>query len=205
MRILLIEDQLLVRAGLCALLSNVTGADVFEATNKSDALAAFRKANPDIVIISNSIQGSSAPELMKRLKSERPHANILILAASSEPIYAAHALDGGARGFISKRSSSAEFITAVRKVADGQRFIDSETAAVLAAKRVVTAGVLDQLTLRQVEILRLIGRGNNMRSIASHIGVSYKTIANTCSAIKAKLGLTRTIDLIRLAMDLERT
>jgi two-component system, NarL family, invasion response regulator UvrY len=121
----------------------------------------------------------------------------------AEPIYAARALRLGARGYVSKSAGADELVTAVKKVAEGGRYVEREIAGELAFTQLSAEDPLQQLTMREIEILRLLGEGNSLTEIAQTIGVAYKTVANTCSIIKSKLGVERTADLIRVSMEMK--
>lgn len=204
MRILLIDDQTLVRQGLRCLLASLPGAHVNEAATAAEGLASFRKAKPDVVILSNSLERTSGPEFLKRLLKEQPQARVLMLGHANDRLYAVRSLQAGARGFISRHASSSELIGAVQRLLEGRKYIDKEMAAVLVGKSLAGGkDVLDSLTMREIEIIRLLGQGKSMKAIATHLGIAYKTVANACSALKSKLALKRTADLIRLAIELE--
>ena len=88
----------------------------------------------------------------------------------------------------------------MRAASEGRRFIEPEVAHELALRHVAAGGKLDRLTARELEILRLLGDGKSLTEIANALGVSYKTVANTSSLMRTKLGATRMADLIRLAV-----
>ena len=90
----------------------------------------------------------------------------------------------------------------LRRVCDGGTYVERELATEMAAGPASGGDPLQQLTTREMEILRLLGDGRSMSQIAETLGVSYKTIANTCSIMKTKLGLERTADLIRMSIEL---
>jgi DNA-binding NarL/FixJ family response regulator len=117
----------------------------------------------------------------------------------AEPLYARRALEAGAVGYVSKNAAPDELLTAVRRVASGRRYVEAEIAQALA----LGAGAenLDALNLRELEIMRLLAGGASLAEIAAALGVGYKTVANTLSLIKSKLGVARTADLVRLAID----
>ena len=94
----------------------------------------------------------------------------------------------GARGYVSKSAGADELVTAVKKVAEGGRYVEREIAGELAFTQLSAEDPLQQLTMREIEILRLLGEGNSLTEIAQAIGVAYKTVANTCCIIKSKLG-----------------
>ncbi len=91
----------------------------------------------------------------------------------------------------------------MRRVIDGGRYVEADIAQGLALKTAGTANpnLMEQLTERDLEIMRLLGDGRSLSDIAAALGISYKTVANTCSQIKAKLGVARTADLVRLSIE----
>jgi DNA-binding NarL/FixJ family response regulator len=116
-----------------------------------------------------------------------------------EPVYADRALSLGARGYVSKNAAPDELRTAIQRVAAGLTYIEGEIAQQLAAR---TGDQRQQLNERDLEILRLLGEGRSFTEIAAVLNLGYKTVANTASMIKTKLGVTRTADLIRLAVEM---
>jgi len=129
-------------------------------------------------------------------------ARILVLSMHAEPLYAARAMELGARGYLSKNASADELLTAVRRVMEGSRYIENEIAQELALQKVTSGRDLPDLNERDLEIMRLLAEGMSLAEIADALSVSYKTVANACSRIKAKLGVTRTSELVRLATTL---
>jgi len=119
----------------------------------------------------------------------------------AEALYATRALRAGAVGYLSKNASPEELLEAVRRVAEGGRYIEAEIAQGLALQAAETGNPKERLTERDHEIMRLLGDGQSLSDIANALGVSYKTVANTCSQIKAKLGVARTVDLVRLSIE----
>ena len=114
---------------------------------------------------------------------------------------AARALDAGAAGYVSKNASPDELIAAVQRVAAGGRYVEGEIAQALALQGAALGQPIGQLSAREMEIMRLLASGNSLAEIAEALGASYKTIANTCTLIKSKLGVARTADLVRLAIE----
>jgi two-component system, NarL family, invasion response regulator UvrY len=202
MKILIIDDHLVVREGLCRLLSPVLDISVQEATSTRDALIAFRKDRPDLVLLDLNLPNSSGLELLKRLILEDKEARILVFSMHAEPIYAVHALKAGARGYVSKSAPVEELLTAVRCVADGGQYIEPEIAFNIVQTRHLGNDPFQELTTRETDIMRLLGEGKDLRTIAEQLGVTYKTIANACTVIKGKLGVQRTADLIRLTFQM---
>jgi len=201
MNILLVDDHAVVRAGVRRLLATEASVSIREAKSSDEALDACRRERPDLVILDLKLPGSSGLELLRRLVQLDKSVRILVLSMHSEPVYAARALQAGARGYISKSAAAEELVEAVRQVGKGGRYIEPEIAVELAVGKLSGADPLHQLTAREVDILRLLGEGKTYTQIAAALGVSYKTVANLSSAIKAKLAVETTADLIRLSVE----
>jgi two-component system, NarL family, invasion response regulator UvrY len=202
MKILIIDDHLVVREGLRRLLSSTLDISVHEATSTQEALVAFRAHRPDLVLLDLNLPNSSGLELLRRLILEDKRAHILVFSMHAEPIYVVHALKEGARGYVSKSASIDELVTAVKLVASGHRYIEREIASDIALTRYSSNDPFQQLTTREIDIMRLLGEGKDLKAISDLLGVAYKTIANSCTVIKGKLGVRRTADLIRLTFDM---
>lgn len=201
-KILLVDDHVVVREGVRRLLLDLPGITVLEAGNGQDALAIFRSKPIDIVLLDLNLAGIGGLELLRRMLKENAKARIIIFSMHSEPLYAARALRLGAKGYVSKSAASEELLIAIRKVSEGGHYVERELASQLAVSSYGGQDPLQQLSTREMEILRLLGEGRSMSQIADALGVSYKTIANTCSLMKSKLGLDRTADLIRTSIEL---
>ncbi len=202
MRILLVDDHVIVRAGLRNLLSTLSGTEISEAATGRDALLRLRQDRPDLVLLDLNVPGIGGLELLRRMLLEDTAARILVLSMHAEALYAARAMELGAHGYLSKNASAEELLTAVRRVMAGSRYIENEIAQELALQKASSGGDLQDLTERDLEIMRLLAEGMSMAEIADALGIGYKTVANACSHIKAKLGVTRTSELVRLAMTL---
>lgn len=204
MKILMVDDHVVVREGVRRLLQTVPGAIIIEASNGEQAMAAFRAEQPDIVLLDLNLPGVGGLELLRRFKSERSGVRVIIFSMHADPLYASRALQSGARGYVSKGASAEELVTAVQKVAEGGRYVDREIASEVALGRSMGQDPMQQLTMREIEILRLLGEGRSLAEIAEALGVAYKTVANNCALIKDKLGVDRTADLIRLSIERKR-
>jgi DNA-binding NarL/FixJ family response regulator len=202
MKILLVDDHVIVRAGLRNLLSTLSGTEISEAATGRDALLRLRQDRPHLVLLDLNVPGIGGLELLRRMLLEDKAARILVLTMHAEPLYAARAMELGARGYLSKNASAEELLTAVRRVVEGGRYIENEIAQELALQKVTSDRDLQDLTERDLEIMRLLAEGMSLTEISDALGIGYKTVANACSHIKAKLGVTRTSELVRLAMTL---
>ncbi len=202
MKILLVDDHAIVREGVRRLLATMPDVTVEEADDGLKALAKFKSERPDLCLVDLNLSGIAGLELIRRLLAEDKSAKIIVFSMHAEPIYAARALRLGARGYVSKSAASDELTTAIEKVAKGGRYVERELASELAVGQYSGDDPLNILTAREIDILRLLGDGKSLTEIANAMGVSYKTIANSCSLIKGKLGLERTADLIRISLQL---
>jgi DNA-binding NarL/FixJ family response regulator len=198
MNILLVDDHAIVRAGVRRLLAAEADVSILEAKSSEEALDAFRREQPDLVILDLNLPGSSGLGLLHRLVLLDKSMRILVLSMHSEPVYVARALQAGAHGYVSKSATPEEFIEAVRQVGKGGHYIERDIAVQLAVSKLWGIDPLDQLTAREIDILRLLGEG---KTFAAALGVSYKTVANSSSAIKGKLAVGTTADLIRLSIE----
>jgi DNA-binding NarL/FixJ family response regulator len=200
MSILLVDDHALVRAGLKRLLSSLDLGEVLEAADGREALALLRARKPRLVVLDLNLPGLGGLELLRRM-IQAGAESVLVLTMHAEPLYAKRALEAGAAGYMTKNASPDELITAVRRVTAGGRYVEAELAQALAAPGAGRRQSLDNLTARELEIMRLLAKGASLAEIAEAVGVGYKTVANNCGQIKSKLGVSRTADLVRLAIE----
>ena len=201
MKVLIVDDHPVVRAGLCRLLSNESETEIVEAADGESAVSVFRDLQPDLVILDLNLPGISGLEVIGRIKNEHPTACVLVMSMYDTPFYVARILESGARGYVSKVAPPEQILEAIRRVAAGRTYIEHEIAQELALRNVREAShPLQHLSRRDVEIMRLLADGGSLTEIARALGVSYKTVANQCSLLKGKLRVPRTADLVRLAL-----
>jgi two-component system invasion response regulator UvrY len=204
MNILLVDDHAILRAGLRKLLSSVYDGEVYEAANGREAVALALTKKLDLILLDLNLPDLGGLELLERLL-QVSSAAVLVLSMHAEPIYITRALDAGAHGYVSKAASPEELLNAIRKVVSGVRYVEAELAQALAAQPDVGDQPLQSLSSRDIELLRLLGAGRSLSEIAEALGLSYKTVANTFSTMKNKLGVVRTADLVRLALQANLT
>jgi DNA-binding NarL/FixJ family response regulator len=197
-KILIVDDHAIVRDGLARLLASDGNHQLSQAASGREALILARTQRPDLIVLDLNLPGLGGLELLRRL-IQAGAAKILILSMHAEPLYARRALEAGAQGYVSKNAAPDELLAAVRKVAAGGRYVEAEIAQDLALG--AGAETLDALSPRELEIMRLLAGGASLAEIAAALGVGYKTVANTLTLIKSKLGVARTADLVRLAIE----
>jgi DNA-binding NarL/FixJ family response regulator len=202
MKVLVVDDHVIVREGVRRLLAPMPEFIVTKAPTAREAATAFRSNRPDVVLLDLNLPNGSGLELLRRLLAEDKAAKVLIFSMHGEPLYVARALDAGARGYVSKSAPASELIAAIQKVAAGGHYVEHEIAAQLVVRRFSNDVSFDRLTTREADIMRQLGEGKSLAAIASALGVTYKTVANSCTIIKSKLGAERVADLIRLAIEL---
>ena len=200
MQILIVDDHPVVRAGLRRLLASEPGCDIREAADGKEALRLFRAHHPALVVLDLNLPGLGGLETIARLRRADRGARILVLSMHDDPIHVTRALRAGAAGYVSKGAAPEEILTAVRRVANGHTYLEHEIAEELAFSNLRERSPLQDLSSRDLEILRLLAAGCSLPQIADTLGISYKTVANNCSQIKGKLGASTTADLIRIAI-----
>jgi two-component system invasion response regulator UvrY len=201
MKILLVDDHALVRAGVKRLIATVLDAEILEAANGRDALNLVRGHPMNLVVLDMNLPGLGGLELLRRLM-ELDAGPVLVLSMHAEAIYIRRALDAGAAGYVTKNVSPDELLLAVRKVLGGGRYVEADLAQTLVVQNPTSPTGVDNLAPRELEIMRLLAKGCSLAEIAEAVGVGYKTVANSCSDLKAKLGVLRTADLVRLSLSM---
>jgi two-component system invasion response regulator UvrY len=201
-KVLVVDDHAVVRDGLRRLLVTLPNVEISEAASGREALSFVQRQPFDLILLDLHLPGIGGIELLRRLLLVGPSVRIIVFSMHAETMYAARALQAGARGYVSKNASPEELQIALRRVLDGGRYVEKEIAQELAVHGAVDSDPWNQLTERDLEILRLLSEGRSLAQIAAAIGLSYKTVANVCTQIKAKLGVTRTADLVRLSIEM---
>ncbi|MFO1102541.1 MAG: response regulator transcription factor [Methylocystis sp.] len=202
MRVLIVDDHPIIVSGCAAMLAGEGDIEVVDARDAETGLAAFTAEKPDVTVVDIGLPGVSGFELTRRILESDPAARIVIFSMNDDPIFAARAIQMGAKAYVTKNDDPYLLLTAVREVASGGVFLMPKIANRLAfEKSGAAASPLSALTARELEILRLLGRGLGMAEIAEATKVSYKTIANSCSIMKRKLGARTPMELMRIALE----
>jgi len=203
-RVLIVDDHPVVVSGCRSLFASDASVKIDEAGDAKSGLRAYMQKRPDVTIIDIKLPDVSGFELMRRIRKDDPGAKIIMFSMNDDPAFVVRAIDMGAQGYISKGDDPRLFVKAVRKVAAGEKFISPQLAeAVTFEGAAIKANPSAQMTARELEILRLLGRGDKIVEVAEALGVSYKTVANTTSLLKQKLGAKNHSDLVRIAVEME--
>jgi len=200
-KILIIDDHPIVRAGIRRLLAAEPEIEVREATNGREALSIYRELQPTLVILDLNLPGIGGLEVLTRLKAADPDARVLVLSMHDDEIHVTRTLRAGAAGYVTKNAPPEELLEAIGRVARGRTYIEREIAEGLVFASIrASSDPLKDLSSRDLEILRQLAEGRTLSQIADTMGIGYKTAANNCSRIKARLGVPSTADLIRIAI-----
>jgi two-component system response regulator NreC len=203
-RILLLDDHALMREGLRALLDRQDDLEVVgEASGLDEALAA--DVEPDVIVADLVLPDARGAEVVAGLHARYPDTQILVLTMVDNPADVHLTFAAGARGYILKEAASTELADAIRKVADGEDYLQPVMGAALAAMRpipdVAHAAADIGLTPREVEVLTLIALGHTSAEIALILHVSLRTIEHHRAGILRKLGARTRAELVRYATD----
>ena len=201
MRVLIVDDHPIIVAGCAAMLANEGDIEVFDARYAEAGFAAFVTHGPDAAVIDIALPGASGFELTRRILRFDPQARIVVFSMNDDPIFAARAIETGAKGYVTKNDDPYLLLRALREVMAGGVFLMPRIANRLATSDNGAANPLDSLSARELEILHMLGRGLGMAEIAEATRLSYKTIANSCALMKRKLGARTPVELARIAME----
>ncbi len=176
-----------------------------EADNAYDAIRQVAALRPDICIVDISLNGADGLELTKDLKGRHPSLPVLVLSVFDECIYAERALRAGASGYLMKSESAAKLIDAIRRVLRGDIYLSDRSASkilsgLVGSKYREDQYSIDQLTDRELQVFRCIGKGMNTSEIADSLLISVKTVEAHREHIKRKLNLKRSSELLRFAI-----
>src|SRR5213596_1181804 len=205
-RIVIVDDHPLFRKGLEQLIhSDGAFAVCGEASNASEAMDVIRKLDPDLAIVDVSLPGANGIELIKNIRAEFPKLPILVLSMHDESLYALRSLRAGAQGYVMKHEAMANVVQAIHEVFSGRPYLSLEMAAQVITKFAHRqaegeADAVERLSDRELEILELIGKGNDVRQIAKLLHLSPKTVETHRSHIKDKLDLKNSREVARFAL-----
>jgi DNA-binding NarL/FixJ family response regulator len=200
-KILLVDDHAIVREGYRRLLASEPRIRIVgEASDAAQARQSARALHPDVVVMDIALPGASGIEAICQLLEDQPQLRILMFSMYDDAIYASRALEAGAVGYLSKASAPEVLVQAIYAVSRGESYVSPDVAANMVSSAARSGkSDLDSLTPREFEVLRLLVRGETVRSISETLGLSEKTIANQQSSIRAKLGAKNSAQLARIA------
>jgi DNA-binding NarL/FixJ family response regulator len=198
-RILIVEDQQIVREGLRAVLEDEDEIEIVgEAANGQEAINLFAQLQPDVVLMDLQMPVIDGPEATHRIRELSPDARILVLTTYATDEFIFKALRAGAQGYLLKDASANELLSAIHSVHAGQTLLAPAVAARLVVG--VSAGGQESLTPRELEVLTLIGQGRSNAEIAAMLAIAPRTAKVHVQNILSKLGATNRTEAVSLAV-----
>ncbi|MFC0432657.1 response regulator transcription factor [Kutzneria buriramensis] len=189
-RVLLVDDQILMRSGLRKLLEIEDGIEIVaDVGSGPDALSVVPACRPDVALVDARMPGMDGIELITLLTAQFPSVASIVLTTFDEDEYLFGALKAGARGFLLKDASPEELVAAIRRAAGGGTVLSDQVAGRVVAQLRGETPVQPALSSREVEVARLVGAGASNREIASQLFITEGTVKNHVSSTLRKLGL----------------
>jgi two-component system response regulator NreC len=200
--IVLADDHQVVRAGLRLLLQAEEGFDVVaEAGDVPTTERRVAAYHPRVLILDLNMPGEPSLPAIPRLRQSAPDTQIVVLTMQNDPAFAREALRSGAIGYVLKEAADSELVQAVRLAAEGRTYLNPELGARLAAEPQVSNGPPDDLSAREIEVLRLIALGHTNSEIASRLYLSVRTVESHRAHIQQKTGRTTRAALVAYARE----
>jgi DNA-binding NarL/FixJ family response regulator len=202
-RVLIVDDHAVVRAGLKLLLEAEDDLDpVGEAGTAQDAVFQARTLKPDVILLDVVMPDQSGLDVLPTLIHEQPETKVLILSMQDDPQYVRRAFAAGASGYVLKEAADTEVVAAIREVARGGRYVNPELGArlVFAETEAVRRAEADPLSDREREVLRLLALGHTNQEIAKQLYISVRTAETHRAHIMQKLQLRSRAELVRHAL-----
>lgn len=202
LRVMLVDDHAVVRAGYRRLLEDEPGLQVVaefgDAESAYAALGSAAAASADVLVLDLSMPGRSGLDMLRRARLRWPRLRVLVFSMHDSPAMVAQALAAGAAGFITKSSEPALLVAALRRVAAGDEAVLSpDIAQVMAAPS--AAPPQQVMSAREFEVLRGLVEGLSVEQIAERLHLSPKTVSNYQTQVRQRLGLSTAVDLLHYA------
>jgi two-component system, NarL family, response regulator NreC len=201
--IVLADDHAVVRSGLRLVLERAGGFEVVsEAGDAESALRTVLGYKPRILVLDLNMPGElTSLDAIPHVQEVSPTTRVVVLTMQEDPEFARRALRAGAAGYVLKEAADDELVDAVRSVAGGGSYLNPRVGALLAAAAPEPSGPPDDLTEREVDVLRLIALGHTNGEIAGELFLSVRTVESHRAHIQQKLRRTTRAELVRYALD----
>ncbi len=198
--VILVDDHVVVRAGFRMLLATEESIDVVaEAQRGEEVLQLYSQLQPDVIVMDLSMAGIGGLEATHRLTTRYEQAKVIVFSVYHEKVYVQRALNAGAKGYICKHAHPEVLITAIKKVAGGAVFVEpdlmTETSSDLQT-------IVNNFSAREFDVFLLLAKGLTAHDISEKLCLSYKTVANYGSSIRAKLEVSSSAELAHIALSL---
>ncbi len=201
--IILADDQLIMRAGIRALLDTMPQYRIVaECTEGGQAIEAARRLNPDVVILDIAMPGVDGIEAARRIHQHEPSTKILILSCIDRESVIEQALNAGAMGYLHKEFILDELICALKSILDDVLYLSPKLQDSLMQSGIDLDGGVSLLTPRQIEVLRLVASGQTNKEVAISLGISPKTVEYHRTKIMQRLDVRDVTGMTRYAMQM---
>ena len=201
-RLILVDDHSIVRAGFKLLLATSDTIEVIaEAERGETAIQLYQELKPDLLIMDLSMPGLGGLETIHRIMQRDSEACILVFSVHHESVYINRALTAGAKGYITKNSAPELLLEAINSLMQGENYVEK---GLLKTTHLVKTtqnyqSIIDQFSQREFDIFRLLTQDMTVHKIADELCLGYKTVANYVTQIKKKLSADSLIELVRIA------
>lgn len=202
-RVLIADDHGIVRSGLTMLINRQSDMEV--AAEAEDGIEAVERAladRPDVAVLDVSMPRLTGLHAARQIRAQTEDVQVLMLSMHDEDAYFFEALEAGASGYVSKRGADGDLIKAIRTVAHGRTFLNSRTQQTLMKQWLEDGRTepADELTPRELEVVKLIAESHTNRSIAEALHLSEKTVESHRANVLSKLGMRDRVELVRYAI-----
>jgi two-component system response regulator NreC len=202
--ILVVDDHAVVRAGLKALIQSDLSLNIIgEASGGLEALSIVEKTKPDVIVLDLSMPDMDGIMVTKELHENHPQIRILILTVHEDEAMLREVMQSGASGYILKHAAEKELIEAIKKIHAGEMFVDQKMLPSLIGQKFGSSSgpedLIEPLTPREVDVLKLIVNGYTSRQIGEELHISVRTVEGHRANIYGKLNLHSRVELVRFA------
>jgi two-component system invasion response regulator UvrY len=202
-KVILVDDHAVVRAGFRMLLSTEADIDVIaEAERGEAACQLYLEQQPDVMVLDLSMPGIGGLESIRRICNRDSNAKILVFSVHDEMVYVDRAMNAGAKGYITKNSAPGILVTAIQKIAEGEIYIEQGLMRNLPLhnSKADYQSIIDSLSAREFDVFLLLAKGLTAHKIADELCLGYKTVANYGTQIRSKLKVSTVAELAHIAM-----
>ncbi|MGZ5011264.1 MAG: response regulator [Methylobacter sp.] len=204
-KVILVDDHAVVRAGFRMLLSTVADIDVIaEADRGETACQLYLEQQPDVMVLDLSMPGIGGLESLRRICSRDSHARVLVFSVHDEMVYVDRAINAGAKGYITKNSAPDILVEAILKIAGGEIYIEQGLMKnrPLQHNDIDYKAIVDNLSAREFDVFIRLAKGLTAHKIAEELCLGYKTVANYSTQIRSKLKVSSIAELSHIAIAL---
>ncbi|MDP2903255.1 MAG: response regulator transcription factor [Methylovulum sp.] len=204
-KVILVDDHAVVRAGFRLLLASVDTIEVIAEAERGEAACQFYlEKQPDVMVLDLSMPGIGGLETIRRICNRDSNAKILVFSVHDEAVYVHRAMNAGAKGYVTKSTAPVILALAIQKIAEGGTYIEDGLTSETLAQNNGTASraIIDCLTPREFDVFLLLAKGLTVHKAAEELCLGYKTVANYGTQIKNKLNVSTVAELAHIAMGL---